>query len=71
MKIFDPGHYRLVPVEQDNVRHGFHALIQRDLTVFRFSDLEPKLFEDLAGNHSDDFGIVHNEACFHVLCPAY
>ena len=69
--MFETAHDGHIPVEQNNVGHGLHTHVERDLTVFSLRQCKSEFFEDLAGNHSDDLGIVHNEASFHSLDPAF
>ncbi len=67
--MFDTGHYRHVPVERDDVRHRVHGFVERNLAVLRFDDIEAEFFQDPPGDHSDDFGSVHDEEGFHVRGP--
>tara|TARA_B110000263_G_C15099587_1_gene414677 strand:- start:92 stop:379 length:288 start_codon:yes stop_codon:yes gene_type:complete len=70
-QVLDPAHDRHVPVQQHHIGHAFHTHIQRHLTIFGLGNVEPEFLKYFAGNHSDNFGIVHNKASFHILYPAY
>ena len=64
---FDAVHDRHIPIEQDDLRHTGLTRLQRLLTIGGLGNIEIEFLENFPGDHTNDLGIIDNQAGFHDL----
>ena len=56
--------------EKYGIWQGFRAVLQSILAIHGFVSFEIKFMQDFSGYHSDNFGIVDNQASLHIILPS-